>query len=126
MNLQISTIRGKGSLNDERIVLKVLDDGDMGHFALLQTGVRDSTVNIKVFHAYWFPWHKVFAGDLVVLYTKAGSSRQKSIDEGETAHFFYWDLSQAIWGEEDRGVVLLHAPIWSSNTPDQLSAADEL
>jgi hypothetical protein len=62
----------------------------------------------------------VSAGDLVVVYTKEGTKREKPIDGGHTAHFFYWNLPQAIWDTKNRAAVLLHAPEWEGKSSDKL------
>jgi len=120
MNIEISSVAEKQNLEKERIILRVTADTDVGSFALLQTGFSGDEVTIGVHQTYWFPYKRVEAGDLVVLYTKKGTQNENTLKSGKKAHFFYWGLSAAIWGKSDRAPVLLYAPEWESKRPDEL------
>lgn len=121
MNLQISSIADKGVAEKERLVLRVLVDSDLGDYVMLQTGFNEKTgdVTVHVYHAFWFPFKKLAAGDLVALYTKDGNNSEKQIAGGKIAHFFYWGLTGAIWASQSKAPVLLHAPEWVCKKPGE-------
>lgn len=112
MNLQLRYISNKGDIHKERLTLRVLADLDVGDFVILQTAIGGDDVTTQVHHALWFPYRAVSKGDLIVVYTRRGEPSSKPLKERGIAHFFYWDLQHAIWAEEDRAAVLLHAPTW--------------
>ena len=122
MKLKISSVADKGTLKDERIIIKATTDADVGDFVLFQTGFNKDTseVTTHVYHAYWFPWKKISAGDLVVVYTKSGTGSEKKLKERGTAHFFYWGLPSPIWNTTERAPVLLYTAEWESKGPQEL------
>jgi len=121
MNIQIRSVADKGVAKQERLVLRVLVDSDLGDYVMLQTGFNEKTkhVTAHVYHAFWFPDKIVAAGDLVVLYTKDGNNSEKQIEGGKITHFFYWGLTGAIWASQSKASVLLHAPAWESKKPGE-------
>lgn len=114
MSLELRSILEAGVFLKERLTLRVTSEGDVGDYAILQCRFVDNTLTTDVLRAFWFPYGAVEKGDLVVLYTKAGTRRQKTLENGSQAHFFYWGESYPIWDEEDVAPVLLHAPKWTS------------
>lgn len=112
MNLEIKSIADKGDPKKERLVLRVKQDGNVGYFLVLCTGFSEGQVNTGITSTFWFPDKEVRAGDLVVLYTKAGTASEKTLESGFKAHFFYWGRAAAQWQSSERGVVLLHTPEW--------------
>lgn len=120
MKLQIRSVKDKGVFEKERLIMKVLSDTDIGDYILLQTDFYDGEVTIGVHNVYWFPYKKVLAGDLVVLYTKSGSDIEHTSKRGAKAHFFYWGLSKPIWNRKDVAPVILYARAWESKVPDEL------
>jgi hypothetical protein len=120
MKLQFSSVADKGSFDKERLILKALVDTDVGEFVLFQTGRDPEGVTTTVHHVYWFPYKKVSAGDLIIIYTKSGTDRQKSIEGNQVAHFYYWGLSSPIWKTRERAAVILYAPEWDSKMAEAL------
>ena len=120
MKIDIKSIADKGNFEKERLVLKVLADTDIGDYLVLQTGFNDNEVTIGTYHTYWFPDKAVSAGDLVVLYTRAGKENEKLLNSGKSAHFFYWGLAKPIWKNKERAPVVLHAPEWVSKSINEL------
>lgn len=112
MNIELKSIADKGDLKKERLVLRVTQDVNVGYFLVLCTGFSGGQVNTGVSSTFWFPDKDVRMGDLVVLYTKAGTASEKSLESGSKAHFFYWGRASAQWQSNERGVVLVHAPEW--------------
>ena len=120
MSLVLRSIIEKGDLAKERLTLKATSDLDVGDYALLQCGLVDGTLTTEVLRAFWFPYSPVLDGDLVVLYSKVGESRHKTLASGSKAHFFYWGNTSPIW-TEDRAAVILKAPEWSSKSLAELT-----
>ncbi len=120
MNLQLRSILDKGNLDKERVTMRALRDCDVGDFVVMRTAFIDGEVTTSVKSAFWFPYQKISSGDLVILYTKAGSARSKTLSNGNTAHFFYWGRAGPTWRTEDVGVALLFAPEWEAKPASDL------
>jgi len=119
MSLVVRSFADKGNLEKERIVLRAMEEVEIGHYTLLRS---DSTTEGAAISgskdAYWFPNKKVKKDDLVILYTKKGTPSTKSLASGATAHFYYWRHASAFWGEDKKNVaVLLFAPTWKTSNP---------
>jgi hypothetical protein len=115
MDLNINGIRGAGDLAHERLVLEVQSDLDIGDYIICACPIidqKDIEADIKL--AYWCETKNVFAGDLVIVYTKVGVSKEKPRADGTKTHFFYWDRSKSIWNDKDLAVVLLHCDSWTT------------
>jgi len=114
MNLKIRDILDAGALDNERLVINVLQDDDVGYFLVLDTtSVSEGTVSAKPKHTYWFPDKQVKIGDLVVLYTKKGTQSATQNKDGSTSHFFYWGFDNALWTKPDDAVLLLESRAWA-------------
>lgn len=113
MNLKHSSFADAGTFEKERLVLKAHAEVEIGNYAVFCSGVSDGKATAGHKTAYWFPDEKVKAGDLVVLYTKTGTDSKKKLESGVTAHFFYWGLKNAIWGNSNNTAVLLRVAEWS-------------
>lgn len=111
MKLKISEIIDHGH-DDERIVLNVLEDTNIGEFLILDTTYNNGKVSNKVRHPYWFPDKKVKKGDLVILYTTEGINHSRDNTVGSTSHFFYWGLGNNVWNNDGDCALLLHVDDW--------------
>ena len=113
MKFKINGIEDAGNLEKERIVLKVLEDEDVGRYAIFKTTkVGDTLVSSRVSLAFWFQDQEVKKDDLVVIYTKAGAYKSTKNTKGNTSHFFYWDKDASVWGGDDDAIVLLNINEW--------------
>ncbi len=121
MKVRIRYVVDAGDKEKERLVLRARSAADIGDFMLVRTGFLDEDVTTDVKDSFWFPYKRVMAQDLIVLYTKAGRPKEKPLDGGRTAHFFFWGRSEPLWGADDVAPVLLYAPEWSSRAPDKLA-----
>lgn len=118
MNIKIRSIIDHGH-DDERIVLDVTDDTDIGEYLVLDTTYTSAgNVSNKVRHPYWFPDKKVKKMDVVVLYTKRGKSSSKVNKDGSTSHFFYWGLNNNVWNNDGDCALVLHVDNWLSHRVD--------
>lgn len=81
------------SLDEERVVLEVLQDCDIGkYFIFDSTYTSDGKISNKVRHTYWFPNKTVKAGDFVVLYTKEGKQSEHKNKSNTMTYVFYGGL----------------------------------
>ena len=120
MTLELRSIVSPGDLDKERITLRANSDLNVGDYLLAQSGYADESPTINFFHTYWFPNKRIESGDLVVIYTKQGAESTRKLTTGKKAHFYYFDLTSAIWQKPDRGAVLLYAPTWQSKASTEL------
>ena len=120
--VQIQYVSGRGDLSRERLVMRVRQDVDIGDFMLVRTGFEDDEVTTDVSNAFWFPYKRLRGGDMVVVYSKRGTDKQKQLDDGHKAYFFYWHQDSSLWDDEHVAPVLLYAPQWVSKAPQELSA----
>lgn len=119
MNLQFRNFVARGQYDKERVTFVVKDDLEIGDFAILQCsrdGDRNLTTDVR--RAFWFPNKKIQKGDIVVIYSKTGGEKEKALDQGRKAHFYYWDESMPIWDDADLGAVILHAPEYEAHFVD--------
>ena len=118
MNVNIKDIKYRGDLHEERLILEVSMDDDIGRYVVFDTAAaEDGGVSNRVKRAYWFPDKAVSAGDLVVLYTRAGQPKIKRNSGDFTTHFFYWGLDQPVWDRPGKLAVLLKTQDWQAKNP---------
>ncbi|CAM4345803.1 hypothetical protein CR156_14955 [Stenotrophomonas lactitubi] len=114
MKVKIVSIHGHGDESKEYVLLRVLDDCDIGKYQLSDTTyIKDNTVSNKLRHVYWFPDKEVSKGDLVSLWTGIGKQATVKNANGETVHRFFWGLKSAIWNDTGDAAVLQHVDQWS-------------
>lgn len=118
MNLEIRSFADAGELSKERIVLRATTDVDVGDYAVFRSGVSsDGNPTSGRKSAYWFPNGAVKAGDSIVLYSKKGQKSTKRLEDGRTAHFFYWGKQEALWGSPEFCAVVLEVLDWEYKVP---------
>ena len=120
MNIKIGSIADRGVPKKERLVLRILADTDIGEYAVFRTlTTAGGEVSTSVEQSYWFVDKAVSVGDQVILYTKQGTPSEKVLENGHTAHFFYWGHEDGVfWESTDYGAVLLHVDEWVAHIPD--------
>ncbi len=113
MKLAIKYVTGHGDLQEERIVLRVIEDIDVGNYMIADTTyINESQVSNKLRHPFWIPDKQVDKGDLVVIYTKWGIDKTKNNKSGNKTHFFYWGLKNTIWNKEGDAAVVFAINDW--------------
>ena len=118
MSLQISSFADIGQLDKERLVIKVLEDIDIGEYAVFYSRVSsEGTPTSGAKRAYWFPDGAAKSGDLVVLYTKRGTASTKNLTGGRVARFYYWGYDNALWGSDNAAAVVLGIAEWAFERP---------
>jgi len=115
MNIEIRSIKYSGVITDERLVLKVLKDCDIGRYLTFNSEyTADNKVLNLVRHPYWFPDKFVKARDIVVLYTKEGNQSEKNNNDGSTSHFLYRNMNRPIWNKTTDCAVVLEVATWTT------------
>ena len=115
MKVKIKEIIDHGH-SDERIVLNVIEDIDIGEYLVMDTTyTKDGNVSNKVRHPYWFPDKKIKKGDLVILYSKKGTQSETKNQSGSTSHFFFWGLDSNVWNNDGDCALLLHVNEWDAH-----------
>jgi hypothetical protein len=111
--LKMRGIRDSGIPEKERLVLDVVEDDDIGDYVVFHTHIiRPRVVSTRVRQTFWFPDRAVRSGDVIVLYTKKGKTRERENSDGTTSHFFYWNLDEPIWADRDFTAVLVGIEQW--------------
>ena len=101
MKIDIHKIEGIGHLDRERIVLSVNEETTLGEFSVFMANPSgpEQIEGGDIPHAFWFDEKKVKKGDLIILYTKSGTPREKANPNGATSYFFYWGLDKPSWSQ---------------------------
>lgn len=116
MELKITGIADKGSLNNERIGLKATSDCQLKHYQLYRADfLKSGGFYNKSQSVYWFAPEEINAGDRIVVYTKNGTNKVKYNDDGTKMFFFYWGLKEAIFTDDNKGVVLVEIKSWKTS-----------
>lgn len=112
MKLKIIEVQGNGDFDKEYVLLKALDDCDIGRYLLADTTFTgENKVSNKVRHTFWFPDKLVKQGDYIGVWTKPGKP-DESLYNMRTFHRFYWGLKTAIWNNNGDCAVLMSTPTW--------------
>jgi hypothetical protein len=117
MIVKVTDIASSGNLEKERVIIKATAAGDIGRILLLRVkAAKDDGAPLSgdIPDAFWFPDHKIDAGDLVVLYTKKGNRSSKPVEGGATTHFFYWGKASPIWDESGYRLALVSSNGWTA------------
>lgn len=115
MNLSVKHVRDKGNPDKERLVLDVEVSDELGRYLVLATTrLQGGSVSAQHHGAFWFPDGGVEAGDIVVLYTKRGSTNRRKNDDGSTSHFFYWGLDKSVWNTTRAAAAILLCSRWDA------------
>jgi hypothetical protein len=113
MALVITGFGNKGDLNNERVGFRVNSSGDLKYFFVFSTNFTETGFYNRSKDAYWFAPEKVQVGDKVVLYTKAGTDSFQVNDDGTKTFFKYWGLSNPIFSDQSRGIVVAEVTTWA-------------
>ena len=121
MNLKLRSIIAPGELSKERLTLKAQTDLDLGDYIVAQSGYADDSPTTTFFQTVWFPYKRIKKGDLVVIYSKKGTERERSLSTGKVAHFYYMDLTETIWDDPNTCALVLYAPEWVFDSATNLN-----
>ncbi len=115
-----------GELAKERVVFRAYEDLLIGEYAVFASRVNNKAEVLSgPQSAFWFPDDAISNGDLVVLYTKKGTAKQKDLTAGRRAHFYYWGLNEPQWASGHKSAVLVEVSDWDHSTPASVSGVRE-
>ena len=118
MNFEIDRIEDAGTLDKERLVIRVMADTVTDFCVVLRARkgtFKDIPLGGPIPLAFWFPNTKVAKGDFIVLYTKYGDTSEKKNPSGRTSHFFYWRCAEPIWDSKHIPTIL-EVEAWDTST----------
>lgn len=108
----ITGIGDKGVLNNERIGFSVTSNCNLKYFLVFSTSFSDNGFRNRSKDTYWFYPEDLQIGDKVVLYTKSGADSFKDNGDGSKTYFRYWGLSNPIYTDDKKGVVVAEVSDW--------------
>jgi hypothetical protein len=113
MKVNIISIHNRGNYEKEHVLMRVLDDCDIGRYMLADsTYTPKGQVSNKVRHTFWIPDKEVKKGDLVSVWTRSGNDTTTKNDNGDIIHRFYWDLKSSVWNDDGDCAVLFEMNTW--------------
>ena len=108
MKLKIVSVHGHGDYDEEYVMLKAIENCDIGDYVLADSTYLDSElVSNKLRHMFWIPDKEIKSGDFVAVWTKKGKQTVGSTTGGETLHRYFWGLDTAVWNDAGDVAVLL-------------------
>lgn len=115
MKLELQEIKNRGT-SEERIVLKVNEDCDLKYFLIFNTKkINDEKISVLIKHPFWFISKEVKKGDLVVVYSKVGTSSFKVNEDKTTSHFYYRGSPSPLLVNGDLALIV-EATTWKAET----------
>jgi hypothetical protein len=113
MKIKIKSVENGKGHEEEKVLIEVLEDCDIGQYAIFDTTYANKEkVSNKVRHTYWFPDRKVKAGDFVMVYTKPGTNRRFTNSDDTTTHVLHWEIREEIWNNDGDCAILLEIGEW--------------
>lgn len=114
MDLAIRTVKDKGDLDKERIVIEVKANVDIGTYIIFDTTYNDDdSISSKLRHTYWLPDKELSAGDLVVVYTRKGTARLRTNQDNTKTLFLYWGLDETVWNKDKDCALIIKIASWN-------------
>jgi len=115
MKIKVQGVKDRGDLDNERVVLKVLADTDIGGYILaIGRNLGVDSFSPKLSRTFWFPDKPVKQGDFVSLYSKVGTPGQFQNKSESDTHTFFLGLDSPIWTETDRAAILFEVADWQA------------
>lgn len=108
----------KDNLEQERVVLEVLEDCNIGQYFLFDTANDENGIESnKERHLYIFSSQLVKKNDFIVLYTRARQDGEKVSFNNKrhtVTYNFYRNLEKQIWNMNNSKIFLAHYDSWES------------
>lgn len=113
MDIEFNMVKDPGVIENERVILKVTKDTDLGSFLIATSLENDDnkTISSELSNIFWLPDQKLKAGDLVIVYTKDGKKGKVDNIDGSTSYFVYWGLGKP-FGLDPRAAIVLFNASW--------------
>lgn len=119
MLLQISNIIDAGVGAKERIMIKALDNLDIGkHLVLHSVELAPGRLSAKPTNIFWLPDQEVKLGDYILVYTGFGEKRNFINQAGSTTYVYYWGLKNTIFNSPKDSAVIMSIREWAYKTRD--------
>ena len=105
--MELKVIKVEKNNENERLVLHVLEDCNIGTYIVLDTTYTAHERSNLHRHVYMFPNQNVKANDYVLLYTQQGECNKYRNRGGSTTWECYWGLNTNVWNNEGDEVLLI-------------------
>ena len=114
MKFTIDGLKEPGNLEKERVVIEILEDGNIGTLLVASTTQQaEDRVSSQINNPYWIPDQDVKKGDLIIIYTKSGQKNNRKNHSGSSSYFFYIGMEQPLYSENNKTVVVFDVSEWS-------------
>ncbi len=118
MKLTIVNIVDRGR-PEERLHLTATADTNLSFYVVFATAYLSPTsIATTPKFVFWFTNKPVKAGDIIVIYSRAGVASERKNPDGTTSCFYYWGKPTSIWANTGDCAVLLELANWQT-TPYQ-------
>ncbi|CAI1705349.1 MULTISPECIES: hypothetical protein [Serratia] len=113
MKFKINGLREPGNLEKERVVIEILEDGNVGNLVVTSTSQQgEGAVSSKIKNPYWIPDQDVKKGDLVVVYTKEGRKNNRENDDNSSSYFYYIGMDEPLYDENTKTAIVFSIGSW--------------
>ncbi|EPM4748539.1 hypothetical protein ACTJ2M_000295 [Vibrio parahaemolyticus] len=110
MKLKVIEIKNSGTLNQEYVKLKVVNDCNLKYYLLADTTyISETSISNKLRHMYWFAPKDVKKDDVIYVYSGKGKNTSNS-----GVHKYYWNLSKSVWNDDDDAALLFEVNDWKT------------
>ncbi|MEX3022537.1 hypothetical protein AB4K05_23450 [Kluyvera sp. STS39-E] len=114
MKFKIGGLKEPGNLDKERVVIQILEDGNVGKLMVATTTQQaEDRVSSKINNPYWIPDQDVVKGDLIIIYTKDGKKNSRKNEDGSSSYFFYIGMEQPLYTESNETAVVFDISNWT-------------
>ena len=115
MRVELQEVKGRNT-SEERIILKVNEDCLLNFYFIFNTKkLPNDKISKSVKHPFWLPKKEVKKGDLVVIYSKIGTSSFKVNDDKTSSYFYYRNFESPIL-IDDEIVLVVELNTWRAET----------
>ena len=115
MKMKVMGIRNPGDIQNERVVLELLEDVEIGNYiSFFSKDLGGEVISAKMLYPLWLPNKKLSAGDRVVVYSRDGEKCEKKTDEGRTVFFVYRGLISAVCEADKIRASLMEISDWET------------
>lgn len=127
MKVKLAKILDYGDSENERILIEVLDDCDLGNYVLaLSNVIDDNRISNKIENVYWLENKELKKGDLVIVYTKRQGTSIHRIENksGAISYFLFWNLESTLSNKQEKKVVCLETT-WTTMKIENTGVAEQ-
>lgn len=127
MKVRLTKILDYGDPENERLLMDVLEDCDLGNYILaLSNVVNDNSISNKIENVYWLDNQELKKGDLVIIYTKRQGTSIHKIENksGAISYFLFWNLDSTISNKQEKKVVCLETT-WTTMKIENCDTAEQ-